>query len=506
MRMSMRRIFAPIVLLLWLSFETGQGRAQTVDFNDSSVVQPVTKRVGLNLGSLNFYDNGQVLQNLVGSLNPGFEPPVSQQIWTLDTNGTTTSFQIPDIYYSGPANYWSGGTFTVMQSESGGAEAGCSGAIQSSAGSSYPSEPTVTISVACPAAFSIGDVIVLKTVATPTPEWWWENNKAGLWASISNSGKLTSDTTDLCATCGTQALTMDATASGSTAGATWYFDAAPNLDLFVLMNGTYNISFWAKTAAGSPQITITAQRFSANGFNCGTYTKTPTSTWSPVSYTHLSIEWIGIAARCVGHAERRAQLGLLLAVPLKLLLDPLPFLAQGLQVFAAKSQVVLLAALQVRRRDCVGNRRQCGRVPASHRYADLIAAGHALDDQAAAQLPDRYGPVAVEHPSYVGGHLVQRLSKDVGTIEGQQLLPHIGIVPNRIVGPGGRIRRIPFDHRLDIDKAGRHVIGLPRNSHDRQSDQHEYADNDRSPASHPQAPGHIQIQLESIFLRGPNRV
>src|SRR5580692_1554489 len=125
MKKSMRQVSASLLLVLGLSFATSLGSAQTVDFNDSSVIQPVTKRVGLNIGSLNFYDNGQILQNLVGSLNPGFEAPVSQQIWTLDTNGTTTTFPIPDIYYSGPWDYWAGATFTVTQSESGGAELGC---------------------------------------------------------------------------------------------------------------------------------------------------------------------------------------------------------------------------------------------------------------------------------------------------------------------------------------------------------------------------------------------
>ncbi|MGD0796992.1 MAG: Ig-like domain repeat protein [Acidobacteriaceae bacterium] len=130
----------------------------------------------------------------------------------------------------------------------------------------------------------------MSNVASPTPESWWESNEGGLWSSVSNGGKLTSDTTDLCATCGNQALKMDATASGSSAGATWYFDAASTQDLFVLMNGTYQISFWAKTAAGYPLITITAQRFSSNGFNCGTYTQTPSGAWTQYTFTCTASE------------------------------------------------------------------------------------------------------------------------------------------------------------------------------------------------------------------------
>src|ERR1700693_867614 len=109
----MRRVIAALIVLAWLSFWTDKSAAQTINFNDGSVVQSTTKRVGLNIGSMNYYDTGQILKNLVGSLNPGFEPPISRQIWALDTNGTTTTFPIPDVYYSGAANYWAGATFTV---------------------------------------------------------------------------------------------------------------------------------------------------------------------------------------------------------------------------------------------------------------------------------------------------------------------------------------------------------------------------------------------------------
>ena len=279
-----------IVVSLLLSLGAAWSCAQTVNFNDSSVIQPVTKRVGINLGAINPYDTGQVLKNLVGSLNPGFEPLNSRQIWALDTNGSTTSFTIPNIYYAGPANYWAGGTFTVTASQSGGAELGCTGTILASGAGNYPNEPTVTISQPCSAPFAVGDVVVLSNVASPTPESWWENAEGGFTPASSNGGRLTSDTTDLCSTCGNQALKMDATATGSTAGAIWYFDAAQNENVFVLMNGTFQLSLWAKSASGAPLITAKAQRFSTNDFSCGPYTVAPTTTWTLYTYTCTASE------------------------------------------------------------------------------------------------------------------------------------------------------------------------------------------------------------------------
>ena len=51
--------------------------AQTVALNDGITLQPNTNRVGINIGSITFYDNGQLLKNLIGSFNPGFEPLIN---------------------------------------------------------------------------------------------------------------------------------------------------------------------------------------------------------------------------------------------------------------------------------------------------------------------------------------------------------------------------------------------------------------------------------------------
>jgi Chitobiase/beta-hexosaminidase C-terminal domain len=260
----------------------------TLSLDDTNIVQANTNRIGINIGAINYWDNGQILKNLIGSINPGFEPLIDRQIWALDRAGTTaTSFTIPDQYDGVPPNYWTGGTFTVIGTQSGtGGELGCTGNITSNSGPNYPVNgvtnwvpPVVTVAKACNAPFSAGDIIIISKMI-PTPESWWEGSNGGFWGSVAGGGKLLSQTTGLCDTCGSQALNMNAMANGSTATAAWYFDTRPDLDIFVLLNGNYEITFWAKVGDGSPKLNISVTRPSSGGFNCGPYTQSLTSTWT----------------------------------------------------------------------------------------------------------------------------------------------------------------------------------------------------------------------------------
>ena len=271
---------------------------QTLMMNDSSTVQSNTNRIGINIGAIDYWDNGQILKDLIGSSNYGFEPLQNQQIWALGAAGTTTTFTIPDIYDGVPADYWAGGTFTVVESQAGGAELGCTGTIASNTGPNYPLTgqstyyaPVITTSTACSAPFGVGDIVIMSKVTYPTPESWWESGgRAGIAGTATGGAQLLSDTTDLCANCGTRALNMNATVTGSTASATWFYDSESSDNIFVLMNGTYQLSFWAKTASGTPVLTASASRGSQGGFNCGTYKPTLTSTWTQYTWSCTASE------------------------------------------------------------------------------------------------------------------------------------------------------------------------------------------------------------------------
>jgi len=286
------------LILCILVFCSVSSRTQTLSLNDGSILQSKTNRIGVNIGSIDYWGSGQILRNLIGATNPGFEPLQNRQIWALTAAGSDATFTIPDQYDGVPANYWAGGTFTVVESQSGGAELGCTGTIASNTGPNYPLSgqstyvaPTITVSTPCSAAFAVGDTVEMSKSTFPTPESWWESGGlGGMNGSVSGGAQLLSDTTDLCATCGTQSLNMNATTSGSSASAAWTFDSETGDDLFVLMNGSYQLSFWAKAASGTPVLTASATRLSAGGFNCGTYTPKLTSSWAQYSVTCTASE------------------------------------------------------------------------------------------------------------------------------------------------------------------------------------------------------------------------
>jgi hypothetical protein len=148
----------------------------------------------------------------------------------------------------------------------------------------------------------VGDTVVLSKSTFPTPESWWESGSLGGTAgSVSGGAQLLSDTTDLCPTCGAQSLNMNASTSGSSASASFYFDSETGDNIFVLMNGTYQLSFWAKAASGTPVLTVTASRLSTGGFNCGTYTPSLTSSWTKYTFTCSASESQG--ATSPGNAQ-----------------------------------------------------------------------------------------------------------------------------------------------------------------------------------------------------------
>jgi len=64
----------------------------------------------------------------------------------------------------------------------------------------------------------------------------------------------------LCATCGANLSTMNAATAGSSATCSLVFDSENTDNIFVLMNGAYQLTFWAKAASGTPVLTASASR------------------------------------------------------------------------------------------------------------------------------------------------------------------------------------------------------------------------------------------------------
>jgi hypothetical protein len=342
-----------------------------VEMNDSVLHSNVTAP-GINLGTINYYNDGQILKNMAGYINPGFEPALTQQIEVVSKTGTTTGWTDPNRW-NGPAHdAWAGATFTVTHSQAG-ANTGCTGTIAGNTGpnSAYASafsisNNVVTIEAAndyvagqqvyayqyfkkgsylnnqvltvlssglshtqfeasfrhanvgktadfnffyaqtgnapavyrtqnsCPAAFSAGDTIVMKQQEASTAESFLENSFGGFWPQLSGGATIRPDTKDLCATCGRQALDVNAV-SGS-ASVVEFWDTSPKANLFRLLNGSYTITYWAKLKSGSQaSLHVQAIRPGTHTFNSGVFTPKLTPEWAEYKHTFKASE-IGIGS------------------------------------------------------------------------------------------------------------------------------------------------------------------------------------------------------------------
>jgi len=282
---------APFVVVTLLA------QTHTLTIHDGTVIQPVTKRVGHNLGNVSYFDSGQILKNVIGTENPGFEPLQIRHIYTLTKDGTTTSFTSPDIYDSSAPeylNYWAGGTVTIVSSEKKGAEVGCTAKIASSTVDHYPERgPIITLATPCPAPFTEGDVVVMTQKTTPTPEAWWKASGNGIWANLTGDGRVYSTTKDLCPGCGSQSLVLETPSSDARAGFTEYFDDLSVKDIvpnnYLKITGDWQIDFDAQAILGGPEVTVSGGRLAPNGFSFPAFTAHVPPEWMHISkVVHVS--------------------------------------------------------------------------------------------------------------------------------------------------------------------------------------------------------------------------
>jgi hypothetical protein len=247
----------------------------TLTLADGTTTVASPHRAGINLASLNYYDNGQLYKNLVGQDNFGFENTLEQQIWALKTGGTNTTFCNTNQYAVYPVNFWQGATVSVV--ESSGAEAGYVGTVASNTAGG-PSCYTVT--TPAPAAFAAGDEIIVTLNQFPTAESCWETStNCGVWTNIQNGGKLLTDSTTPYD--GKQSLILDATAAAnSVAGVNLYFDS-DSQNHFVVLNGAYEVSGWMKTGSVALNHVLTICAGRTGNQQCKNVT--PTATWTQFS-------------------------------------------------------------------------------------------------------------------------------------------------------------------------------------------------------------------------------
>src|ERR1700733_6542970 len=79
--------FAAVLAAVAMISLSVSASAQTLSLNDGSILQSNTSRVGVNIGAIDYWDQGQILKNLIGSSDPGMEPLQDRQIWSLAAGG-----------------------------------------------------------------------------------------------------------------------------------------------------------------------------------------------------------------------------------------------------------------------------------------------------------------------------------------------------------------------------------------------------------------------------------
>ena len=231
----------------------------TINLNNTVLQSPV-KRLGINLGAANFYDSGQILKNLIVS-NPGFEGEIGQTM-VMCSAGTATSCTDSESYAGWPADYWDGATYTVVY----GTAAGRSGTITTStSGSGQDAVFNFSNSGVAPGA---GDYMIVKKPNPPNfcnggPSSCVPSAVEGWSYTLGGNGTVGTNTTDLPpGTLGTQSLVMTAPNGGDSATITYYFDSYIG-HTFLQLNGSYTLSFKAKTTIpGGSTMYVSLQRLS----------------------------------------------------------------------------------------------------------------------------------------------------------------------------------------------------------------------------------------------------
>src|SRR5579862_4929229 len=300
---SIQSQYVIFLFLLLLASLTPEMRASaqttsTVTITDSAVIGS-NSRPGLNLGQPS--GSYPFFKNYLAFGNPGFEPMMMQQIYQFQSpqdTSTPTSFRwnVNNTQYeSYDQNQWAGATFTVMQGSyaSGTSDPalGCTGTVKSStngsgAGPVFVINPSTNQSASgCAGNLGVpGQIIVVSTnnkmtSIYPTPASAWSTggrNGSPFSPTLTGGATLTSETTDLCATCGQQSLLLTIPAGGNvTLGGGPAVNTAS--EKTVTLNGTYTFSFWAKSNAATPP-KITIMETPRSGSAC---TQTYSGTTSP---------------------------------------------------------------------------------------------------------------------------------------------------------------------------------------------------------------------------------
>ena len=244
----------------------------TINISDTPITTSA-KRLGMNLGTQDFWDSGMIMRNLAFR-NPGFEAETWQTILHCQTV-TASSCTDDNLYNYWAANFLKGGSASFIY----GPETGTEATVSSSTAAVIGSKGVTIQLTGASKAPTVGDYIVVR-LSIPG------NAQAGWWTSTSGGATVSTDTNDLSPnTPGKQALSLDATGSGQQAGLSNYDDGTDGR-IFLKMSGSYTVSFRAKGLGGNNQVAINLVRNAASGtVQFWNQTVTLTNSWQDYTYT-----------------------------------------------------------------------------------------------------------------------------------------------------------------------------------------------------------------------------
>ncbi len=259
--------------LLAMAFANSPGQSTNIAIGPAAL-QPSVKRFGINISNETYYDAGQMTKNLVFR-NPGFEGEIYQSTIRC-ASGSALTFADDDQWSAWPTGFWNGAKFEIFY----GASKGRTGTISGYTAASEGSGGTFTFSKSGVAP-STGDYMIVRMTVPG-------NAAAGWWTSTSANGSISSNTSDLPpGTSGHQTVGVNAPAASDSASLTAYFDRAAGRS-FVLLNGTFQLSFRAKGKGGSKAIALHLERIGLATYLSQTLNLT--DSWANYSFSFNATE------------------------------------------------------------------------------------------------------------------------------------------------------------------------------------------------------------------------
>ena len=241
----------------------------------SSIVQPSVKRLGINLSEPTYYDAGQMTKNLVFR-NPGFEGGIYNSIVRCES-GSSTSCTDENTISSWPAGFWKGATFEIFY----GAGSGRRGTVSAyTAANGKTIGGKFTFSAPGPGP-NKGDYMIVRLLAPG-------NATAGWWVKTSGAATIGANAADLpTGTAGLQTAAICAPTAKDAASLKAYFDSDAGRS-FVLLDGTFHLSFKAKGTGGANAIALSLQRIGLASYLSQTVSLT--NAWATYSFSFTATE------------------------------------------------------------------------------------------------------------------------------------------------------------------------------------------------------------------------